>query len=99
MTLQLRKQRYLPIPLLFLMLCVPCFAAGEPARPVVNPDGSSTDASDATSLDRALGSGVDGEASPQTPTAASVPAAPAPAQRRGFFTRLGHAYLDDWTVD
>lgn len=27
----------------------------------------------------------------------SSPAAPAP--KRGFLTRLGHAYLDDWTVD
>jgi Putative beta-barrel porin-2, OmpL-like. bbp2 len=31
---------------------------------------------------------------------ASAPAAPAaPTPQRGFFTRLGHAYLDDWTVD
>ncbi len=34
--------------------------------------------------------------SPQA-TDAAVPSAPAP--QRGFFTRLGHAYLDDWTVD
>jgi hypothetical protein len=29
---------------------------------------------------------------------ADAPAQP-PAVKRGFFTRLGHAYLDDWTVD
>src|SRR3984957_16367744 len=34
--------------------------------------------------------------STQTPAATTLPAAPAP---RGFFTRLGHAYLDDWTVN
>jgi hypothetical protein len=34
---------------------------------------------------------------PQAADAAPA-AAPVPAQR-GFFTRLGHAYLDDWTVD
>ena len=33
-----------------------------------------------------------------SPQAAAPVAAPVPAQR-GFFTRLGHAYLDDWTVD
>jgi Putative beta-barrel porin-2, OmpL-like. bbp2/Carboxypeptidase regulatory-like domain len=38
------------------------------------------------------------DASPQA-AAAPIPAAPAPTQKRGFFTRLGHAYLDDWTVD
>jgi hypothetical protein len=31
--------------------------------------------------------------------AGDAPAAPAPVPKRGFFTRLGHAYLDDWTVD
>jgi hypothetical protein len=39
----------------------------------------------------------DADASPQ---AAAVPApAPASTPKKGFFTRLGHAYLDDWTVD
>jgi hypothetical protein len=33
-----------------------------------------------------------------TPAPASTPPA-APTPKRGFFTRLGHAYLDDWTVD
>ena len=33
----------------------------------------------------------------QLPGTPETPAAPSP--RRGFFTRLGHAYLDDWTVD
>jgi hypothetical protein len=32
----------------------------------------------------------------QTP---QPPQPDAPAPQRGFFTRLGHAYLDDWTVD
>ena len=40
------------------------------------------------------------DASPQSAStqapAATTPQPPAP---RGFFTRLGHAYLDDWTVD
>ena len=31
------------------------------------------------------------------PPSATTPVAP--AATRGFFTRLGHAYLDDWTVD
>jgi hypothetical protein len=31
--------------------------------------------------------------------AADAPAAPTPTPKRGFFTRLGHAYLDDWTAD
>ena len=100
MTLQLRKQRYLRIPLLFLLLSTtPCFAAGGSGDQVVNPDESSVDAPYAASLDMALGVGVDSEASSQAPAAAPVSAAPAPAQKRGFFTRLGHAYLDDWTVD
>ena len=39
-----------------------------------------------------------GQAPQTTPATASItPAAPTP--KRGFFTRLGHAYLDDWTVD
>jgi Putative beta-barrel porin-2, OmpL-like. bbp2/Carboxypeptidase regulatory-like domain len=35
---------------------------------------------------------------PQT-NPATAPAPAAPTAKRGFFTRLGHAYLDDWTVD
>jgi hypothetical protein len=40
----------------------------------------------------------DADPSPQA-VAAPPPAAAAPTPQRGFFTRLGHAYLDDWTVD
>jgi Putative beta-barrel porin-2, OmpL-like. bbp2/Carboxypeptidase regulatory-like domain len=42
---------------------------------------------------------------PAATPAAAVPSAPAvastvaPKQKPGFFTRLGHAYLNDWTVD
>ncbi len=43
------------------------------------------------------------DAPPAPATAAPAPAAlapaPTPALPQGFFTRLGHAYLDDWTVD
>ena len=37
----------------------------------------------------------------QQPDTAGLPKATLPAAppKRGFFTRLGHAYLDDWTVD
>ena len=36
----------------------------------------------------------------KTDGAGPAPAAvPSTAPARGFFTRLGHAYLDDWTVD
>jgi len=40
-------------------------------------------------------------ASFQQPDTAALPKATLPAApaKRGFFTRLGHAYLDDWTVD
>src|SRR6201999_2124806 len=34
--------------------------------------------------------------SPQT---SSSQASGTPPAQRGFFTRLGHAYIDDWTVD
>ncbi len=34
----------------------------------------------------------------QTTATAPAPSA-APATKRGFLTRLGHAYIDDWTVD
>ncbi len=36
---------------------------------------------------------TDGAGGPTQPVAAAT------APNRGFFTRLGHAYLDDWTVD
>jgi hypothetical protein len=36
---------------------------------------------------------------PQTPSAPASTSPAAPTAKRGFFTRLGHAYLDDWTVD
>jgi hypothetical protein len=48
-------------------------------------------------LDEDAPSQPDGAASPQA-DAAPAPA-PASTPKRGFFTRLGHAYLDDWTVD
>ena len=40
-------------------------------------------------------------ASFQQPDVAGLPKAALPVNttKRGFFTRLGHAYLDDWTVD
>jgi hypothetical protein len=36
---------------------------------------------------------------PQTAPATAGTTPAAPTAKRGFFTRLGHAYLDDWTVD
>src|ERR1700761_7807231 len=39
---------------------------------------------------------------PLQSTSTQTPASPTlqpPPPHRGFFTRLGHAYIDDWTVD
>jgi hypothetical protein len=44
------------------------------------------------------GSQLNAGPSPQTDAAQSAPGT-ASLPKRGFFTRLGHAYLDDWTVD
>jgi hypothetical protein len=101
-TLQFVKQRYLRIPLLFLaatLVCIQCGAASGPAGRDVVPDESSIDSFTGSLLDMTPGVTVDAQASPQTPVPASLPAATVPKQERGFFTRLGHAYLDDWTVD
>ncbi len=52
-----------------------------------------------TEVNLAAGEDVSVElAMQQTDHSPSAVTSPSPAPQRGFFTRLGHAYLDDWTV-
>ena len=87
-----KPSHLLSASLLLLVACfvVPAsFAAADPAGDVpsgtIVPEPATGNALDAAALPA-------GDAPP-------TPAVPAQTVQRGFFTRLGHAYLDDWTVD
>jgi Putative beta-barrel porin-2, OmpL-like. bbp2 len=86
--LQQRPRQFLGIHFLLLL-----FALG-----TVTITGHAENAAGAALATSVLGDIDPLPSAPDSPQAtAAVPAAaPVPAQR-GFFTRLGHAYLDDWT--
>src|SRR5271168_2710164 len=89
--LQSKPSHLLSVLLLLLVACfiVPTsFAAADPAGDV--PSGTIVP-------EPAPGNSLDAAALPPG-DAAPTPPVPAQTVQRGFFTRLGHAYLDDWTV-
>jgi hypothetical protein len=86
-------------------VCAPSLITCGAFLPLANAQNQASE-SIATSRDLRTTAGDSGSViafrpvTPSDTTTSDTPAAPAtPAAPRGFFTRLGHAYLADWTVD
>src|SRR5580704_81777 len=81
---------------MFLLAAAQCLAANEPRT---------DNAARPTLFDTEQAPGTAGHpqanaaADPSLATVSDAGTSTKPAPQRGFFTRLGHAYLDDWTVD
>jgi hypothetical protein len=93
-------QRYLRIGFLLLLTGLTSaqgFAGKESGFDVANQPGP-FDTGPNIRVQDASDSQATADPSPQAAVASSPATTPA-LPNRGFFTRLGHAYLDDWTVD
>lgn len=79
--------------ILFMVVTKPSLAFAGTGQQDIPPHNQVASTSSATATDPAA------DLPDLNPSQASGANAPTPAAKRGFFTRLGHAYLDDWAPE